>query len=328
MLKHATGGAWLTLLMAAILGGAACGGPATDEEVIAAAGAGDSRKLEQLLAGGGSPNARDRRGFTALTIASLNGDVPVMDVLLRRKAQMHMRGTNPDALMLAVQSGNTEAATLLLKHGAPPDGDPYKPPPLGLCTSVEMARTLVEAGAHPHIVATSGRDQPLHAAIRRGQLEVARYLVEVGADVNFQNARGQSPLQLACVARSAELLTGGEDRSELMIRFLLSKGASPDQTDERGNSAAHYLARNSLSTPESLQALADAGATLGLPNDDGTRPLDMAVSVGRPESDPFVILLRRLTGDRRKPRTLLPLPQAVNPAAGPAPRLHTGNTAQ
>lgn len=51
---------------------------------------------------------------------------------------------------------------------------------------------LLERGAY-----ANGGFTPLHFAAREGQLEVARLLLDAGADVNAPAADGKSPLNLA-----------------------------------------------------------------------------------------------------------------------------------
>ncbi|MEM2790511.1 MAG: ankyrin repeat domain-containing protein, partial [Thermofilaceae archaeon] len=54
----------------------------------------------------------------------------------------------------------------------------------------------------------------LHKAVFRGHLEVARFLVENGADVNARNIDGMTPLHLAVFRGHLEV-----------ARFLVEKGA-------------------------------------------------------------------------------------------------------
>ena len=53
-----------------------------------------------------------------------------------------------------------------------------------------------------------------------GDIEVARVLVEKGADVNLQSLSGYTPLHVAALSGKAEL-----------VQFLLEKGANRDLQD-------------------------------------------------------------------------------------------------
>jgi ankyrin repeat protein len=60
-------------------------------------------------------------------------------------------------------------------------------------------------------VAEQRDDTPLHVALRNGQLDVARLLIDKGADINKAGANGDTPLQSA--------------RQRDMARLLIDKGA-------------------------------------------------------------------------------------------------------
>lgn len=67
---------------------------------------------------------------------------------------------------------------------------------------------------------------PLVAAVYRGHLKAVRFLVENGADVNFQDSDGWSPLYAAVA----------ENRQEI-IDYLLENGANPRLKNNKKKSA-------------------------------------------------------------------------------------------
>ena len=55
-------------------------------------------------------------------------------------------------------------------------------------------------------------DTPLHVAVTtRGELDVVRYLVDRGADINAKNTRGQTSIEAAKTSR--------KDRSDIVKYF-------------------------------------------------------------------------------------------------------------
>ena len=179
------------------------------------------------------------------------------------------------ALHAAVQTGKLELVTALLAHGANPNAQLVKsPPPLAgdfvsyrnyvgatpfwLAAAarepvVEMMRLLVAAGADPNLAAV-GDTTPLMAGVGMVQyearmaaedlaLQVVDVAVQLGADVNAVNQRGQTALHGA--ARYSR---------NTIIRFLVEHGATPDVQDGRGRTPLN-IAEGSSSGRDSTAPL-------------------------------------------------------------------------
>ena len=65
---------------------------------------------------------------------------------------------------------------------------------------VEMARLLVEAGADVAVKTRLGDLTPLFVAAKNGTAETIELLAEAGADINSTNANGTTPLMLAAAS--------------------------------------------------------------------------------------------------------------------------------
>jgi ankyrin repeat protein len=75
-----------------------------------------------------------------------------------------------------------------------------------------VVRALVEAGADVNACGGVTHATPLHAAARRGHVEIAAVLLDCGAITGAKDTKGDTPLQRALNCRKqtvAELLKRG-----------------------------------------------------------------------------------------------------------------------
>mmetsp|Transcript_12330 Transcript_12330/g.18970 ORF Transcript_12330/g.18970 Transcript_12330/m.18970 type:complete len:241 (+) Transcript_12330:87-809(+) len=108
---------------------------------------------------------------------------------------------------------------------------------------------------------------PLIWAARNGHIEVVKYLVEVGGDVEMGGYGGMKSIHHAA-----------NNFQEAVVGVLLERGANPNGTDEMGNCSLHYAcARGILNL---VVTLIEKGADVNLGNDQGTTPLHKACIYG------------------------------------------------
>jgi len=159
-------------------------------------------------------------------------------------------------------------------------------------------------------------EPPLHVAVRRGRLIIARELLKNGADPNATNRAGETPLQIALVAGKTQLAdmlleagatddpqtllfvlvrAGVDDRDSLA--FLTQRGADVDAKDQSGTPPLHIA----VGDGQRLLAkrLIDFGANVDAPGGGGRTPLSIAIKNG---NRPIINLLERF-GARAEPTT-------------------------
>lgn len=195
----------------------------------------DPEMVVQLLRAGAQVNAANDFGITPLMLAAVNGDAVTMDLLLNA-------GANPNAssplgetvLMTAARTGDAASVRALLRRGVRLNVKETSTGQTALMWAIseghlEVARALVEYGADVSERSTRGFT-PLMFAAREGNLEIGRFLVDHGTDVNETSAGNASPLLIATV------------RGHLAFaRFLLERGADPNAAP-LGYTALHWAA--------------------------------------------------------------------------------------
>ncbi|MDO5463671.1 MAG: ankyrin repeat domain-containing protein [Akkermansia sp.] len=149
----------------------------------------------------------------------------------------------------------------------------------------DEVRRLMAAGADPEKVYISRRG--IASALMVAQsVEVARVLVEYGANVNFVGEEGKTPLMGSLLHRPDA------------VKYLLELGANPNARDHKGNTPLHHCTYNA----ESARLLIEAGADVNARNEAGDTPLmvQSGVGIGGEEtgrSEPVVRLLLRHGAD-------------------------------
>ena len=104
-----------------------------------------------------------------------------------------------EALSYACRSARIEAAELLIGWGADPNGVAYMCPPLhwvARTNHTEVADWLLAHGADVNRLADFGGNRglaPLHCAVWSGRIEMVRFLVSRGADLDLHDRMHQSP---------------------------------------------------------------------------------------------------------------------------------------
>jgi ankyrin repeat protein len=202
---------------------------------------GSARMVERLLQAGARPNAGTER---AVMVAAKTGSADVMRLLLAHGGDANSK--EPDrsqtALMWAASEKHPDVVQVLLQGGADvwartkanqPSRDmrtatPAAPRP-GQAQDQAAGQSQGQGSRRPPSNGANGFT-PLLFAVRVGDLDSARLLLDAGADANDTADDGMSALVLSAVRGHPAVAT-----------LLLDYGADPD-ADEAGYTALHWAA--------------------------------------------------------------------------------------
>lgn len=247
----------------------------------------ETAMIQLLLAFGAKINAKNGEGNTPLMRAIRGyGCEETIRILLDRGANVNIKnkeGITP--LMAAIDQGSPATVQLLLERGAEFDSNLalYRPLEWTMADQVvTILGLLLKYGAH-----VNGRyngEEPIHAAVRRGNADAVKLLLDHGAKVYAKNKHGVTPLSEAIFYRSRndvilELLRHGADVNAKLVggrqnvltgavlngdlevaRFLLRYGAEVNAKDRNGMTALSHALRREDEEMERL--LLDHGADI------------------------------------------------------------------
>ncbi|WP_140909788.1 ankyrin repeat domain-containing protein [Cognatiluteimonas lumbrici] len=158
-----------------------------------------------LLANGADPRARDQDGNTPLHHAARSSDPGVAALL--RDAAAELEAINDEGLTplgVACAAGNWRLARFLLERGAKPEAEGATPALLAAAASDEDEAAGVQL-LLKHKAKVDARDArgrtALHEAAIAGNIEVARALLERGADTAAVDEEGLRAVDHAAQAR-------------------------------------------------------------------------------------------------------------------------------
>ncbi len=167
-----------------------------ESPLMEAAGGGHVSAVKTLLELGADLNHVNKNGFNALAVAALGGHAEVVKVLLNAGASVMPGGSSP--LRYSASAGHKQVVDLLIRarSGAKDLEDGVPLVNAALMGQTEIARALLNAGANPN-----QRDKehftPLMGAVRSRNMEIVKMLLESGAEVNATNSEGETALDLA-----------------------------------------------------------------------------------------------------------------------------------
>ncbi|KAG9393929.1 Ankyrin repeats (3 copies) [Carpediemonas membranifera] len=249
-----------------------------DNPLIAAACWGHVEIIELLLDAGAILDLQNDEGFTALMLTCLGSHAECTRSLLAAGAdctKVHSSGCS--ALCIAAENGFVEIASLLLDANRSmvdiADNDSWSPLFWAAAEShLDLARLLLEHGANPNHRANDGRT-PLMAATLDNNVEIIELLIKCGwADLSMRDGNSLTALDLACIRGHVETVT-----------VLVEAGSEYLSTPTPLVLAAFH---NQVAI---VELLLNAGATLDLQRKDGRTALMVACVNGHADSAGFLV---------------------------------------
>jgi ankyrin repeat protein len=283
--------------------------------------------LELLLKAGVDADTASREGQTPLMVVARAGNIDAAKLLLDHGANVNAIESwgGQDALMWAAAQCHPQIVALLLERGADPNvlgkarnwqrrvtSEPRKKimNDGGFAALHYAAREgclgcvgpLLDAGANIDIT-DPDRVTPLNLAIYNGHFDLAKALIEAGADIDKWDFAGRTPLYNAVDLHTPPsfakymLRNGDETKAIDLVRLLLDRGADPNiqlkhrpqyrsRVTERGadimlsTGATPLLRAARAGDTEVVELLLAHGALAELPNQYGVTPFMAAAGVG------------------------------------------------
>ena len=217
------------------------------DQILQASERGDVQKVQALLASDPAlVNTRGAHDKTPLHWAAEKNYCELAEALLAAGADINAETTwGMTPLQWAANQGSREVADVLLRHGAAPQLNMWAAAGLGMFDVVQSFWVSPEK-LKPGAGQTRSRRSPdgnwtrtpppedypslvseaFYIAARNGHIEVATFLLEKGADINYRGFFGGTGAHWAAI-----------NGHKKMVEFLIAHGANIGLRDEQFNSS-------------------------------------------------------------------------------------------
>ena len=184
-------------------------------------------EAKEVLDQGGDINEKDKNGYTALiwacSYSTRDMYLESAKLLIDEGADVNIQANDGNTAIIEAAGNSPEIFQMLLVKGA--DISAKKDDGTGAFYNnmvnmllmgreitdkmVEVAGYLLDHGSNVDESPVSGeleRYTPLLFAVRKNNKEITRFLIEHGADKNYENVDGDTPLSLAEKANNSEII--------------------------------------------------------------------------------------------------------------------------
>jgi ankyrin repeat protein len=234
-----------------------------NQELSNAVIASDVDRIKFLIEKGAEINKPDSQGWTPLANAARQRKDKIIKVLLDAGADPNIASNGMTPLIAAAMRDHVASVKVLAEKGA----DVEEPGPQGF--------------------------RPLALAIAEQRYEVAKALMEAGADVSIASgADGLTPLMLIAAQMAAAdgaMFVPGSTRPIDVAKGLIDRGANVNAQAKNGTTALMVAATHN--NPPMIGLLMEAGADANLKNDRGQTARDVAQLNGNAEAAQAILVL-------------------------------------
>ena len=170
----------------------------------------------ELLKIGCNPNVTDGMKNHALVIASLKGNMQIINLLL------HYGANIGEALINAIWSGNANRVEKILEFGVNLNKveDTIGQSALHIAIerkNLQIVKLLLQHNADPNLIDKLWKS-PLHIAVKNGHIGIIKELLKHGAEVDGKDGVKMTPLMSALDGKKFEIATWGKYQSLLLSR--------------------------------------------------------------------------------------------------------------
>jgi WD40 repeat protein/ankyrin repeat protein/tetratricopeptide (TPR) repeat protein len=231
--------------------------------LLLASNRGSLEVVKLLLGAGADPTVREYiAGFPPVVVAAANGEEDGLKLMERYINNPSADGNAPihAAVFGSIKQLARKAISLpqalktvdfLVANGADINRRNNRgESPLDLAVlaqNLAFVRRLLERGADPSTKDPVTGGTPLRYAAQFGNIPIMEALLDAHVDIEIKDQAGFTPVEAAVAADQAD-----------SIRFLISRGASPDPTDATGKHPLEMAAASGKS--RCVRALLDGGA--------------------------------------------------------------------
>jgi len=222
--------------------------------------------LKKALKNGADIEAKDDMGETLLMVASREGNIEMVQLLLDNGADVNKKdlyGNRSLRYALGFNEESIDIIKLLLKNGAninemDSEGDT---PLIYICKNIfdeeniELIKSLLEYGADVNKKDLKGNSSLIYACenccFRQEDIDIVKLLLKNGANINEIDSNGNTALMYACIKNKSEL-----------IKILLDNGVDVNIQNSEGLTALMYACIKNKT--ELVKLLIDNGANINL----------------------------------------------------------------